>query len=86
MNMKTYRVMFADGKTEDVQAHQASYDGAGNLCFLVITKGIMTAKNPGGEQLEAIVTFKDFRSFRDLSLSEKTRLNVTGLIGQGEAA
>lgn len=71
MNMKTFRVQFTDGTTEDVLAHQAAYDGAGNLCFLVLTKGVITPKNPTGEQFEAFVTFKDFRSFSDVSLMEK---------------
>lgn len=76
MNMKTYKVLFNDGTTEDIKAHQAAYDGAGNLCFLVLTKGIVTQQNPNGEQLEAFVTFKDWRSFRDVSMSEKIKATL----------
>ena len=71
MNMNTYRVLFADGTHEDVKANQAAYDGAGHLCFLVLTKGVITPQNPSGEQFEAFVTFKEYRSFRNITLSEK---------------
>lgn len=71
MNMKTFRVQFTDGTTEDVLAHQAAYDGVGNLCFLVLTKTVVTQQNPQGQQLEAFLTVRDWRSFRDVTLSEK---------------
>lgn len=71
MDMKTFRVLLNDGSTEDVKAHQVAYDGAGNLCFLVLTKGIVTQQNPNGEQLEAFLTVRDWRSFRNITLSEK---------------